>query len=168
MEENMSIKIIENFLPDELYNECNDYSIHLLKNDKNTFRTNHMWDYSVKLDSATVLVHNINNAELMNKLSNIVKEKFDREINEIMFYYWMPCSHIPWHNDDGHLGGITIYLNEKWDNNHGGIFLFNDGTHIHGIYPHQNRAIEQYGNVYHSVCPTTMNSDIRRTIQMFF
>jgi alkyl hydroperoxide reductase subunit AhpF len=43
-----------------------------------------------------------------------------------------------------------------------------DGKEIHGIYPNKNRAIEQYGQVYHSVCPTSINSDIRRTIQMFF
>ena len=164
----MSIKIIENFLPEELYNECNEYSMYLLKNENNTFKTNHMWDYEVRRDSATVLVHDVSNKELISKVSNIVKEKFDREINDIMFYYWMPCSHIPWHNDEGNVGGITIYLNEHWDNNHGGIFLFDDGAQIRGIYPNKNRAVEQYGNVYHTVCPTSMNSNIRRTIQIFF
>ena len=164
----MSVTVIENFLPEELYNECNESSIYLLKNKKYTFKTNHMWDHDVRLDSAVVLVHDVSNQELICKVSNIVKEKFNREINDIMFYYWMPCSHIPWHNDEGHAGGITIYLNEQWDNNHGGIFLFNDGTKILGIYPNKNRAIEQYGNVYHSVCPTSMNSNIRRTIQIFF
>ena len=165
--ENKSIKVIENFLPEDLYNKCNETSINLLKHGKN-FRTNQMWDYNVRCDSSTVLVNEIFDQEFKNNISNIVKDKFERETKSIMFYYWMPCSHIPWHNDVGHSGGITIYLNEKWNNDHGGIFLFDDGKEIHGIYPNKNRAIEQYGQVYHSVCPTSINSDIRRTIQMFF
>jgi hypothetical protein len=165
--ENKSITVIENFLPEDLYNECNETSTNLLKQGKN-FRTNQMWDYNVRGDSSTVLIYDICDQELQNKISNIVKDKFKREIKCMMFYYWMPCSHIPWHNDGSHSGGITIYLNEKWDSNHGGIFLFHIEKEVHGIYPNKNRAIEQYGNVRHSVCPTSMNSNVRRTIQIFF
>ena len=165
--ENKSIKVFDNFLPEDLYEKCNNSSVNLLKQGTN-FRTNQMWDYNVRFDSSTVLVYDICDEEIKNKISNVVKDIFDREIKSIMFYYWMPCSHIPWHDDGDHSGGITIYLNEKWDNNHGGIFLFDNGKEIHGIYPNKNRAIEQYGNVRHSVCPTSMNSNIRRTIQIFF
>jgi hypothetical protein len=165
--EDKYIKILENFLPHDLYNECNETSKNLLKHGKN-FKTNQSWDDNVRRDSSTVLVYDIYDQELKNKISNTVKDKFKREIKGIMFYYWMPCSHIPWHNDASHSGGITIYLNEKWDKNHGGIFLFDDGKEIRGIYPNKNIAIEQYGNIRHSVCPTSMNSNIRRTIQMFF
>jgi hypothetical protein len=168
MENDKTLTVIENFLPEELYNECNRYSIHLLQNKNNTFKTNYMWDYNVRLDSNAVLVHTVTNIELINSVANIVKEKFSRDINNIMFYYWTPGSHIPWHDDAGHNGGITIYLNEFWDNNRGGIFLFDDGNNIRGIFPKKNRAIQQYGNIYHSVSPTTNQSDIRRTIQIFF
>ena len=114
------------------------------------------------------MVHDVYDQELKNKILNTVKDKFKREIKGIMFYYWMPCSHIPWHDDSNHNGGITIYLNENWDKDHGGIFLFDDGKEIRGIYPNKNRAVEQYGGFSHSVCPTSMKSDIRRTIQIFF
>jgi len=170
MENNKSITVIENFLPDEVYNECNDYSNNLLKNDDNIFTTNYMWDYNVRLDSNPVLVHSVTDIELISSIANIVNSKFGRDIKiDVMFYYWTPGSHIPWHNDSTYNGGITIYLNETWNNNHGGIFLFEDGTNnIRGIYPKKNTAVEQFGNVYHCVCPTTNQSDIRRTIQIFF
>jgi hypothetical protein len=165
----MSITVIDNFLPEELYIQCNEYSIDILENrSNNIFFTNYTWEEGVRSDSAVVLIHETHDIDITNKISNVVKEKFGRQINRVMFYYWMQCSHIPWHNDKGHNGGITIYLNEKWNKNHGGIFLFDDGKHILGIYPHKNRAIENFGNVEHSVCPTTINSNIRRTIQIFF
>jgi len=169
MENNKSLTVIENFLPEDLYKECNDYSNNLLKNDNNTFTTNYIWDYDVRRDSNPVLVHSVTNIELINSIVNIVKDKLGRDINDIMFFYWTPGSHIPWHNDKDHNGGITIYLNETWNNNHGGIFLFEDGNNnIRGIFPKKNRAIEQFGNIYHTVCPTTNQSNIRRTIQIFF
>jgi Rps23 Pro-64 3,4-dihydroxylase Tpa1-like proline 4-hydroxylase len=86
----------------------------------------------------------------------------------MMFYYWTPGSHIPWHNDSIYNGGITIHLNENWNPDHGGIFLFEDGNNIRGIYPKINTAVEQFGKVHHCVCPTTTHSDVRRTIQFFF
>jgi hypothetical protein len=165
----MSITVIDNFLPEELYIECNEYSINMFENKSNNiFFTNYTWEERVRRDSAVVLIHETNHVELINKIKTVIKERFGREINRIMFYYWMQSSHIPWHNDEGHNGGITIYLNEKWNKNHGGLFLFDDGKIIMGIYPNRNRAIENYGNVLHSVCPTTLNSDVRRTIQIFF
>ena len=167
----MSIKVIENFLPYDLYNECNETSKNLLKHGEN-FRTNQFWDDDVRLDSSTVLIYKIFDEELKNKILNIVNNKLNRKINMcdvgLNFNYFMPCSHIPWHDDSNHSGGITIYLNEKWDKDHGGIFLFDDGKEIRGIYPNKNRAVEQCGGFSHSVCPTSMKSNIRRTIQIFF
>ena len=93
-----------------------------------------------------------------------------------MFYYWMPMSHIPWHNDFIYSGGITIYLNEFWDINQGGIFMFSNcenkndigNNTITGIFPKRNMAVEQMGGILHSVCPLSKNSDIRKTIQCFY
>jgi hypothetical protein len=169
MENSKSIKVIDHFLPEKLYDEYNKYSKDLLQNQSNTFTTNYIWGNALLADSNTVLVHKVTNSELLNSYSSIIKEKLDRDIDAMLFYYWMPCSHIPWHDDDGHNGGITVYLNEEWCDDHGGLFLFDEGNEIiRGIYPRKNRAIEQYGNVLHSVSPTTMQSNIRRTIQTFF
>ena len=63
---------------------------------------------------------------------------------------------------------ITIYLNKSWDEAWGGIFLYKDGDYINGLYPKQNRSIMQCGCIPHSVAPTSKNSDVRRTIQIFF
>lgn len=164
------IHIFDNFLDDELYNECYEYSISKLSSDKISFKTNHSWDYRIVKDSNLVLINYLTmDNSLYEKIKNIINKKcLIDKIKNIMFYYWMPGSHIPWHNDSGYNGGITIYLNKSWDEDWGGIFLLKDGNMINGIYPKQNRSIIQYGGVPHSVAPTTTNSDVRFTIQIFF
>ena len=32
----------------------------------------------------------------------------------MMFYYWLPGSYIPWHRDSSHEAGMTLYLNNKY------------------------------------------------------
>jgi Rps23 Pro-64 3,4-dihydroxylase Tpa1-like proline 4-hydroxylase len=86
----------------------------------------------------------------------------------INFYYWSQNSHIPWHNDHLHVGGITIYLNESWDTDSGGLFLFENNDLVQGIYPQRNLCIQQQGNVSHSVSPSSSQSQIRTTIQIFY
>ena len=99
---------------------------------------------------------------------NAIIKKTPHKIKCIMFYFYHPESHIPWHNDGNHNGGITIYLNDIWDKNNGGYFLFEHENTIQAIVPKRNMAVEQFGGVEHSVSPTTRLSDIRRTIQIFF
>ena len=139
-----------------------------LKEDKHMFMTNYTWENELNQYSSPVLVHNVDDAEMIASFSDIIKKKLNRNINHMMFYYWNPSSNIYWHNDTGSQGGITIYLNETWDRNYGGLFLYEDITTIYGIYPERNKLIEQYGNVYHSVSPSTTSSNIRRTIQVFY
>jgi hypothetical protein len=115
--------------------------------------------YRVNLSDDDPLFYNIQN-RICEKL------KYNR-VKNISFTYFTQGSHIPWHDDVDHTAGITIYLNEKWDKNDGGIFLFENENIIQGVSPRKNRAIEQVGGVVHSVSRTTSNSEIRKTIQIF-
>jgi len=170
-----SLHIFEKFLDDTLYNECYEYSTNIFESPEMSLRTNCHWEQCIRKDSNLVLTHILStDNDLYTKITDIIKSKCQIDtINHIMFYYWTQGSHIPWHNDrgrgsGGHKGGITIYLNKLWDEDWGGIFLFKDGKNINGLYPKQNRSIMQVGGVEHSVAPTTKNSDVRFTIQIFF
>lgn len=167
MENKKYIKKIENILDEELFVKCQEYAKSKLRDGSTSFTTNHFWENGVRKDSNIVLVHRVENGEIFEKVRDIIQNKLYHSPKGIMFYYWMPGSHIPWHNDKHHKAGITIYLNENWDKDHGGLFLFDHDNEIKGIYPKRNMAVEQCGNVYHSVCPTTSTSDIRYTIQIF-
>lgn len=161
------IKKIEDFLDEELFLECQQYAKSKLKSSELSFTTNYYWGEGVRNDSNIVLVHTLRNEELYYRIFDSIEKKLNYSAKWIHFYYWTPGSNIPWHDDANHNSGITIYLNDEWDKNHGGLFLFEDGEEIKGVYPKRNMALEQRGGVEHSVCPTTKNSDIRYTIQIF-
>ena len=165
-----TLRIFDNFLDDALYSECYEYSTSRFESPEMSLRTNLSWDQNIRKDSNLVLTHILStDNDLYKKINDIVKTKCQvNSIKNIMFYYWTQGSHIPWHNDGCHNGGITIYLNKVWDEDWGGIFLFKDDETINGFYPKQNRSIMQVGGIEHSVAPTTKNSDIRFTIQIFF
>lgn len=165
-----TLHIFDNFFDNALYNECYEYSISKIGSSENSFYTNHCWPPHLVKDSNLVLIHILSpDSVLHQKISDIIKIKcqIDKFIS-IQFYYWTPGSHIPWHDDRSYNGGITIYLNKSWDEAWGGIFLYKDGDYINGLYPKQNRSIMQCGCIPHSVAPTSKNSDVRRTIQIFF
>lgn len=165
-----TLRIFDNFLDDALYNECYEYSTSRFESPEMSLRTNLSWNQNIRKDSNLVLTHILStDNDLYKKINDIIKTKCQVDsIKNIMFYYWTQGSHIPWHNDGCHNGGITIYLNKVWDEDWGGIFLFKDDDTINGFYPKQNRSVMQLGGIQHSVAPTTKNSDIRFTIQIFF
>jgi Rps23 Pro-64 3,4-dihydroxylase Tpa1-like proline 4-hydroxylase len=165
-----TLRIFDNFLDDALFKECYEYSISKLSSPELSFRTNHFWNPNIVQDSNVVLIHKLSPDTILHqKISHIVQSKCKlNSLKAIQFYYWTQGSHIPWHDDGGHNGGLTIYLNKYWDENWGGIFLYKDGETINGVYPKPNRSIMQIGGVPHSVVPTTKNSDVRLTIQIFF
>ena len=164
------LRICDNFFDDELYKKCYEYSISKIDSNELSFRTNRCWEPNIVKDSNLVLIHSLStDNNLHKKISVTIKQKYQIDtLNAIQFYYWTSGSHIPWHNDGCHNGGITIYLNKVWDEDWGGIFMCKDGDNINGFYPKSNRCIMQVGGIEHSVAPTTKNSDVRLTIQIFF
>jgi hypothetical protein len=162
------------FLNEKLFHHCVEYSNYYFDNlQSNNYQINKdFWEYRVVKDSDNIYVNVLNkNDKLYLKIEAEIIEKLNIEyIKAILFYWYMPCSHIPWHYDKNHNGAITIYLNNDWNRDNGGLFLFEDETNdiIKAIVPKRNMAVHQFGGVHHSVCPLTMNSEIRKTIQIFY
>lgn len=167
---NKFIAIYNSFLQEELFIECQEHSLQFY-NKKDLLRTNYeYWGRNVIKDSSIVYIYDLSkNHPLYIKLKETIQIKLKNDkIKGIFFYYWSQNSHIPWHNDATHVGGITIYLNESWDKDSGGLFLFDNNDIIQGIYPERNLCIQQQGNIEHAVCPTSSQSEIRYTIQIFY
>ncbi len=168
----MPIKKYENFLSEELYEECIETAKYLLTLGGNTFSTNRWWDFGIRKDSYPVFIHTINKeSELYLALKNTIETKTGFTINEdnIMFYYWTRHSYIPWHDDAiKYKGAMTIYLNREWHEDFGGYFLYKDRDHeIKAIMPKRNLALMQYDGVIHSTTPVNYDGDLRITIQTF-
>jgi Rps23 Pro-64 3,4-dihydroxylase Tpa1-like proline 4-hydroxylase len=183
MEENVTeckLEIRNNFLNSELYDECIQFSKKIFTEQhtriNDNFRINLLaWESDIINDSNPIYIYDLYylfkescNYDLYNKLFTFIKNNIGVNIKNLMFYFYTPGSHIPFHSDYPHNGSITIYLNEVWDKNNGGYFLFEYEDEIKTIIPEKNKIIIQYGNIPHSVSCTTKDSKIRRTIQCFF
>lgn len=171
------INVYHNFFDEIDFLSIQKISQKIFEEEKTMLITNSRWNEGIVLDSGNIFIDQSEKTDQL--LRPIISKKIQRKITRCMFYYWMPTSHIPWHNDSIYSGGLTIYLNDSWSVNQGGIFMFsrfnNKNDHskflndnITGIFPQRNMAVEQLGNIYHSVCPLSKNSDVRRTIQCFY
>lgn len=169
------ITVYDNFLCEEdfLFFQKNSQEILLESSAKLHFRTNISWDAGLRIDSNVILIHNSD--QLDKQIKQAIGKKIQKNIILCMYYYWLPMSHITWHDDKPYPGGLTIHLNEKWNINDGGVFLFSEKnldevheSHITGIFPKRNRAVEQIGAIPHSVSCLSKDAEIRRTIQVFY
>jgi hypothetical protein len=133
-------------------------------------RSNFQWQPEIVKVSTAVLVRDYDRV-----MSNIILQQLcDRGVIEnhnyhVMNYVWSRLSYIPWHHDDKRRNAITIYLNEYWDHNWGGIYLYyTDPMHLKGYLPKFNTAIKNSNTLVHSTTIISMDAESPRvTIQLF-
>jgi Rps23 Pro-64 3,4-dihydroxylase Tpa1-like proline 4-hydroxylase len=106
----------------------------------------------------------------------ILKQLLDRGVindknYDVMNYVWTRLSYIPWHNDSIYTSAVTIYLNEFWDPDWGGIYLYHtdmEPKDIKGYIPKFNTAIKNNHKIYHSTTIIAMDAELPRiTVQLF-
>lgn len=129
------------------------------------------WDERLTLGRGNVNIYNIVDGlddEIHDIIFDKMVEEFELEPNGIMFHFWQPESFITWHDDSGHKGAATVYLNERWDTNDGGLFLYRMDDQITALEPNFNRCVFQTGGVLHCTTATHWKSPVRKSIQVFF
>jgi len=167
------IKQHKNFFDSDVFCELINYSSSLwhFNEDKfNIFGTNHVWPENIVMDSNTILIHKIQtDAEIFRKISGQLQKKINIVPVSSLIYFFTPGSHIPWHSDNIKLqGAISVYLNDTWDKNNGGLFHYDIEGEIKTIVPEKNLAIQQFGIVPHSVSCLTRNSQVRVSLQIWY
>jgi Rps23 Pro-64 3,4-dihydroxylase Tpa1-like proline 4-hydroxylase len=87
----------------------------------------------------------------------------------VMNYAWTRLSYIPWHNDGHRSEALTIYLNDVWEKDWGGLFLYEDDEgSLRGFVPSFNCGLKNRSNVKHSTTPVTLDApEPRFTVQLF-
>jgi len=156
------ISIHKNFLDKDLVSKIRDYTNNNLQNYK--WRTSHCWMDSIKLHTSPVSI-----LELPDEFTAPIQKKFKAHITRPMFYLSAAGSYIAWHNDADYEFTATIYLNEKWDINFGGFFLYSNTKKntFHGVLPLANQCIINHGAVPHSISITSPDAPWRTTLQIF-
>jgi hypothetical protein len=86
-----------------------------------------------------------------------------------MYYLMTPNAGISAHSDaHQYIWNATIYLNEIWNPDWGGLLLWDDGDdYFRGVVPKKNRMILFESNKYHLVTPLSPTAgELRVTIQL--
>ena len=164
----MKPEIFSDCLPTNLILEISKYAGGLKRH-----RTNlTSWPSSVVGSSGTILVFDIeNDSELFAKLKTALLPMVGQEFEskEWIFTYAVGSyiSFIPWHGDDKHLRSMTIYLNQVWDKNWGGYFLYESEDGIRAELPTFNKGILFTPPLQHSTTMPTLNAPLRLSLQLF-
>ena len=89
--------------------------------------------------------------------------------SSIQYYVWTANSGISTHNDVKYKFGATIYLNDIWDINDGGIFLYqHDGDDWRAHIPTFNTMMINDTGTLHMVTPVSpFAKNNRYTLQIF-
>jgi hypothetical protein len=91
---------------------------------------------------------------------------------KLQHYVWTRNSGISVHSDDRYKFSGTIYLNEDWNPNHGGIFLWKNKNStediLSGYTPSYNSMVVNDENESHMVTPISVYAkEFRATIQIW-
>ena len=170
---NQSVIIKQDFLSSEIFEELNNISKNFVQNNLEDIYKNKDWKNTIKEDNnLPVCMYDLPNNQFSYELIKEVsyKTNFKPPFFKIRLHFSLPNSHIPWHIDN-HKTGITIFLNNDWDLDHGGLFLYKDrdnNDNIKAILPEKNKVvIVRNGITPHAVSILSNNSKIRRTLQIF-
>ncbi len=133
-------------------------------------KSNLQWQEVVRRDSAVVLVRKFD--EILSSLildRLIARGMIEGREYKVMNFAWTRLSFIPWHNDGHHSEAITVYLNEQWELDWGGLFMWEDEERqIRAVPPNFNTGIRNRANINHSTTMVALDApEPRFTLQLF-
>lgn len=166
----MNLQKIENFLSEELFTELTEH-VKKLNADKNTiFKSNtNRWESSLLDNSTPILIYSLGetDVDIFFKLKKEIEKQISFVVSGINIYQWPKLSYLPWHTDEGYKAALTLYLNEVWNPNWGGYFMYEMDGEIKAIRPERNLAVLQQGGVPHCVNTVNINAPMRCSLQIF-
>lgn len=172
------LKIVNNFFDkDTLQSLQNSIS-----NNRLLFKKNTYWQSNLQTTTPVFVRNFYSYGEIVHDIvpPDVVKkvvERLSAEIEEdsvvsgISFHLFPPNSYVPWHNDASYTEGITVYLNEHWDEGDGGFFLCKENAeeqHLRGVVPKENLGVVVTGGLLHCTTPVHPHAkNARITLQCF-
>jgi len=171
------MKIYEDVLPPKLLKKC----IEELK----SFQQSEVWGISNffwQEELQVGLVGNVSTTPLPEESALKIHEVLNKYFSKMgsnyevtyQYYIWNKMAGIASHDDGNYGAGATLYLNETWDPNWGGLFVWQDkdekkGYKFNAICPKQNMLIINDECEWHLVTSTSPTiPHTRITIQMWY
>jgi Rps23 Pro-64 3,4-dihydroxylase Tpa1-like proline 4-hydroxylase len=140
------------------------------------WKTSLGWQKEIISPISSVLIRDLS-AEQKETLLIALDEKNIVKIDQIeqleaQTYLWQPLSFIPWHSDkeedDRVRFAATLYLNDQWKDDWGGLFLFKDNSGIYAESPTYNKLVFNDNNYPHATTIISSEAPLRQTIQLFW
>lgn len=120
--------------------------------DKNAWTSSYQWPKDLIENSSGILVHEILDKNLSEKIKKCVEDKIQIEFEKnnlkfrCFFQVWGRNSYLNWHDDHHYAYNGTIYLNEDWNIDDGGLFLYMEDDQIYGICPDYNFMVINFSD----------------------
>lgn len=87
---------------------------------------------------------------------------------QIVYTLGSRFSFVPWHGDEGYVRACTVYLNDNWDRNWAGMFVYEPSPgDFRAIYPEHNKAVVLYPPLPHTTTMPAIDAPLRETLQVF-
>lgn len=164
------LSIYKDVLNEDLCRFLLKNSIQELTKGRSFRSSNFQWDSAVVKSSHPVFVRDCEGVLASLVLSQLHEKNIINDLNySVQNYAWTKLSYIPWHRDSHRRSSITLYLNEFWDRDWGGIFIYEDAGsgEVKGHVPQFNTAIKNDMNVAHAVTMITTDPALPRfTLQI--
>ena len=168
----------ENVLDESFCHELFNESLIKFNNGEACWSSNYFWNGPLTKDTHPIFIRDYEGEQKQKILKQLYEKNLIEDINKeysVMNYVATRLSYIPWHNDIPYNEGITIYLNEYWEPDWGGMYLYMEDVNtnkISGFIPKFNTAIhntKKEGNgIFHGVSLISLGSQCPRvSIQVF-
>ncbi len=162
------MQVLHNLVPDSILRLCNN-EIDSIIHERLWSLSNSTWGSSLHEGiSGTCMAATPSSLILIKLRAAIVKHLPPSEQINMNYHYWNKHSGINWHNDEGHVFGATLYLND-WDKRWGGLFLWEDkDKEMHCVCPSAGTLIINKEYEEHSVTQVSSLAKYpRRSIQIW-
>jgi hypothetical protein len=172
------MKEVNDFLPFDLAKQYYNFGLDVVtgKSGSNHVWTNQAWNRDIVRDSSVVICIKLPD-EFLQELQDILQSNmcFDPKTDEpltssksAIIYVWSKNSYIPVHLDVRYSKAVTVYLNNSWEYNDGGMFNWFDekSQEWKNITPTFNKAVVNDSGYLHGITP--VKSSVNRiTLQIF-
>ena len=153
----------KNFLSDEIYIRLKE----IVQNKKNKFIMVSLADGN-SVNSNSIMRYGLeNDFELKKQIQIEIESKIPYFVKNMHINLIPNLSFIDWHRDSHCIAALTVYLNEKWNDNWGGYLIYEENDELKAIKPEKNLAIIQKTPLNHSVSMVNIGADYRISLQIF-
>ena len=156
-----------------------EHLCNIIKDDFSGKMSQNIWTSSALRWTSDILV-NISGTQLncsatesvqkyfIDSIKHLLPEHGEETRIEVQYCIYPPHSGISLHSDESHNFAATLYLNEYWDINDGGLLIYEDGSKWTAYVPKYNTMAVINDQTRHMVTPVSSNVKYPRyTIQIW-